>query len=73
MSDKPKALFCLMCFVLGTAAPWGFIALGAVLSLASSNAANHATAAYLTAFGLSILAVSFLLKRLTNSIPRRVR
>jgi hypothetical protein len=70
MKNKPAAVFCAMCFVLGTLAPWGFIVLGAALSVFSADAQNSATAAYSTAFGILVLATSFLLKRLVNSMPK---
>jgi hypothetical protein len=67
MKNKPAVAFCLMCLVLGKLAPWGFIVLGAVLSLTTKSPENAATAAYCTAFGLLLLTVSFLLKRLKNT------
>jgi hypothetical protein len=70
MKNKPAAVFCAMCFVLGTVAPWGFIALGAALSVFTTSVENSATAAYSTAFGILVLATSFLLKRLANSMPK---
>jgi hypothetical protein len=70
MKNKPVAVFCAMCFILGTVAPWAFIALGAVLSVFSTSVENNATAAYSTAFGILILAISYLLKRLTHSLSR---
>jgi hypothetical protein len=68
MNNKPAAAYCLMCLVLGKWAPWGFISLGAILSVATKSPENAATAAYCTAFGLLLLTVSFLLKRLKNTL-----
>jgi hypothetical protein len=70
MKNRPVAVFCTMCFILGTVAPWAFIVLGAMLSVFATSAQNNATAAYSTAFGLLILATSYLLKRLTHSLAR---
>jgi hypothetical protein len=70
MKSKPVIVYCAMCFILGTLAPWGFIVLGAVLSVFSKSPENAATAAYSTAFGLLILATSYLLKRLTHAVSK---
>ena len=68
MKNKPVVVFCVMCFVLGRLAPWGFIGLGAILSLTTNSPENAATAAYSTACGLLLLVCSFLLKRLKNTL-----
>jgi hypothetical protein len=72
MKNNPASAVCAMCFVLGTVAPWAFVVLGAVLSIFATSPENSATAAYSTAFGILVLATSFLLKRLTNSTFKRV-
>jgi uncharacterized membrane-anchored protein len=70
MKNKPVVVFRSMCFVFGTMAPWGFIVLGAVMSVLGTSVQSGITAAYSTAFGIFVLAVDFLLKRLANTVSK---
>ena len=71
MSKNGEAVFCLFCFLLGAVAPWGLIIGAAVVSWLATSDYWAETAAWMAAFGLLLMAVSYMLARISDVGPSR--
>ncbi|WP_459431212.1 hypothetical protein [Roseivivax sp.] len=58
-----REAFCLICYLLGVAAPWVLLLVAAMLSLLTTSPAMGATAAYLAAAALGLLLMSYIVQR----------
>ena len=66
--NKGQAAFCFICFAVGAALPWTLIVVGGLISAFSTEAYWGETAAYMTAFGVIILAAVALLGGVLNRL-----
>lgn len=66
MSDSNKSMICALCLLLGAVAPWGLIVSAAIISVFTGSDYWAETAAWMAAFGLLLLAVSYLLMRIAD-------
>ncbi len=66
MIDGGKRAICAICLLVGGVIPWALLVGAAVLSVLARSDYWSETAAYLAAFGLLLLSVSYLLARLSD-------
>lgn len=73
MSDERDAAVCAICFVTGYVAPWACLIAGGLLGLTTGDPYWQKTAAWLTALGVGMLALSYFWARLVNTLDARRR